>query len=108
MVWLRGGSEREAEEVDAVVAEAEDSEARLLDGDEAAEGLDEAASLDGGEVGGDVLVGDVVGRGDHGLGVVEGLAGVDRVVEVGEEAGVDGVLLSCVGLLLWLFHVACG
>lgn len=87
-----GGSEREAEEVDAVVADAEYPEARLFDGDQAAEGLDETASLDVGEVSGDVFVGDVVGRGDHGLGVVEGLAGVDGVVEVSEEAGVDGVL----------------
>lgn len=100
-----GRSEREAEEVDTVVANTEYLKTRLFHGEQAAEGLDEAASLDVGEVSGDVLVGDVVGRRDHGLGVVEGLAGVDRVVEVGEEGGVDGVL-SGVGLL-W-FHVACG
>jgi len=73
---------RQVEQVGGVLGEGEEAEGGVVgDGERAAEGLDVAAALDAGEVGGDLLLGGRRGRRAQRLGVVEAAARRARLLE---------------------------
>lgn len=89
---------RQVEQVGGVLGVGEEAEGGVVgDGERAAEGLDVAAALDAGEVGGDLLLGGGSGRREQRLGVVEAAARRARLLEHGVEAGVEGVLRHGLG-----------